>query len=59
MSDLRETAIDAIRQLPQDVDWDDIMEQLYFKSKIDRAREEARQGNSISNEEMKKELGIA
>lgn len=56
MATLKETAIDAIQKLPESADFDDIMYQLYVLQKIEKGREAARQGNTLTVEELKKEM---
>jgi len=58
MSDLKDTAIEAIRGLPEDAEWQDIFEELYFRMKVMTGLNEADEGNLIPWEEVKSELNL-
>ncbi len=58
MPDLKEVAINAIRSLPSDVDWQDILEELYFRMKVDAGLREADEGKTVPWEQVKVELGL-
>ncbi len=58
MPDLKETAINVIRSLPQGVEWRDILEELYFRMKVDAGLKEADEGKTIPWEQVKSELGL-
>ena len=45
--------IRAIQDLPDDATVEDAMERLYFLAKIERGLEQAREGETISHEEIK------
>jgi predicted transcriptional regulator len=56
MTDVKEQAINLIKDLPENVTWNDIMYKLYVREKIEKAIEEADKGNLIPHEEVKKRL---
>lgn len=56
METLKQEAIRAISRLPESVNIDDIMYELYVIDKINKGREAAERGDSISIEELKKEM---
>ncbi len=58
MSELKETAIQTIRMMPDDVEWKDILEELYFRMKVDAGLAEADAGDTLDWEEVKAELGL-
>ena len=58
MSELKEIAIEAIRSLPDDVEWQDIVEELYFRMKVDAGLREADEGKTVPWEEVKAEFGL-
>jgi predicted transcriptional regulator len=58
MPDVKETAIKIIQSLPEDSDWQDIMEEFYFRLKVDQGLREADEGKSIPFEEVKAEFGL-
>ena len=53
---IKEQAINLIKELPENVTWDDIMYKIYVREKIEDAIVEADKGNFISHEEAKKRL---
>ena len=57
-STTKEKIIETIRTLPDDATLDDVMEQLYFLSKVERGLLESEAGQVISHEEVKKRLGL-
>ena len=56
METLKQEAIRAISKLPESANIDDIMYELYVIDKVNRGREAAQRGDSISIEELKKEM---
>lgn len=57
-STTKEKIIETIRTLPDDATLDDVMEQLYFLSKVERGLQESEAGQVMSHEEVKKRLGL-
>jgi hypothetical protein len=56
METLKQEAIRAISKLPESANIDDIMYELYVIDKVNKGREAADRGDSISIEELKKEM---
>ncbi len=56
MQSLKEEAIKVISSMPEPVDIDDIMYRLYVIDKIRKGREAAQRGETLSVEDLKKEL---
>ena len=56
METLREEAIDVITNLPDSASIDDIMYRLYVIDKVRKGREAIKWGDSIPNEELKREM---
>jgi len=56
MQTLKQEAIKAISKLPESANIDDIMYELYVIDKVNKGREAAERGDSISIEELKKEM---
>jgi hypothetical protein len=54
----KEKIIETIRTLPDDATLDDVMERLYFLSKLERGLRESEAGQTMSHEEVKKRLGL-
>jgi hypothetical protein len=53
---IKKEAIKAISKLPESANIDDIMYELYVIDKINKGREAVDRGESISIEEMKREM---
>jgi hypothetical protein len=56
METLKQEAIRAISKLPESANIDDIMYELYVIDKVNKGKEAAERGDSISIEELKKEM---
>jgi len=56
METLKQEAIRAISKLPESANIDDIMYELYVIDKVNKGKEAAKRGDSISIEELKKEM---
>ena len=56
METLKQEVIRAISKLPESASLDDIMYELYVIDKVNKGREAAERGDSISIEELKKEM---
>ena len=54
---LRERAIELIQQLPPDVSVEEMMEKLYFLSKVERGLRQIDVGQVVSHEEAKHRFG--
>lgn len=56
METLKQKAIKAISKLPESASIDDIMYELYVIDKVKKGREAAERSESISIEDLKKEM---
>ena len=56
MSDIKEFAINAIRNLPDDITYDDIMELIFVQKKVARGMAQINNGESLPNEIVKKQI---
>ena len=56
METLKQKAIKAISKLPESASIDDIMYELYVIDKVKKGRDAAERGESISTEDLKKEM---
>lgn len=52
----KQDALDAIAKLPDDTDFDEIMYRLYVLEKIRKGQEAAERGQTINNDELKREI---
>jgi predicted transcriptional regulator len=50
----KSTIIDTLNKLPNEFDLDDFLEQLIVIEKIDEGLEEAKSGETVSHDEVKK-----
>jgi hypothetical protein len=53
----KQRALEAIQKLPEDVSFEEVMERLYFFSKVARGLEQAQARQIVSHEEAKRRLG--
>lgn len=53
---LRERAIELIQQLPPEASVEEMMEKLYFLSKVERGLRQIDAGQVVSDEEAKRRL---
>ncbi|MFH1702646.1 MAG: hypothetical protein ABIB41_04310 [Nitrospirota bacterium] len=56
METLKQKAIKAVSKLPESASIDDIMYELYVIDKVKKGREASERGESISIEDLKKEM---
>ena len=56
MENLKQEAINAISKMPDSADIDEIMYRLYVIDKVIKGREAVEQGDTISIEELKREI---
>ena len=53
MKTIKEKVIESIKKLPDDVNYDDIMESIYVQQMITKGIEQLDNGESLSHEEVK------
>jgi len=53
---IRDRALDAVRELPDDATSEDAMERLYFLAKIDAGEKQADAGQTPSPEEAQRRI---
>ena len=56
MENLKQEAINAISKMPDSTDIEEIMYRLYVIDKVRKGREAVEQGDTISIEELKREI---
>ncbi len=56
MLNVKHDVIEMIRKLPDEVDYDDIMAEIYFKQRVDNSLKQIDEGNVISHEEAKQRI---
>ncbi|MFH0765664.1 MAG: hypothetical protein V2A61_04510 [Calditrichota bacterium] len=52
MSNPKEEVLDIVRNLPEDAEWRDIIEEIYFRMEVDEGLREADEGKTIPLEEV-------
>jgi len=52
----KDAAIEVIKTLAEDADWEDIMYSLYVRQKVQKGVEDFEEGRVVSHEDMKKKL---
>ena len=56
MQTAKQETLETINKLPDNTDIDEIMYRLYVLDKIKKGRESATRGETISSEELKREI---
>lgn len=56
MAKIKEEVIKMINNLPDEVGYDEIMAEIYFKQKVDKSLVQIEEGKTISHEEAKKRM---
>jgi predicted transcriptional regulator len=56
MRNAKQSAIEAIENLPDDSSYEDIMERLYFLQKVESGLKDIEDGRVVPHEEVKKRL---
>ena len=56
MQAAKQEALNSIAQLPEDTDMEEIMYRLYVLDKIRKGQETVEQGQTLSSEELKREI---
>jgi predicted transcriptional regulator len=56
MLNVKQEVIDMIKKLPEGVDYDEIMAEIYFKQKVDKSLKQIDEGKVIPHEEVKKRM---
>jgi hypothetical protein len=56
MSDLKTKVIDAIKNLPDDITYDDILETIYVQQKVEIGLQQSEEGNVIPHEEVEEKI---
>lgn len=54
---VKDTVIEAIRQMPDDTTVEDILEALYVRQKIDAGLKDVAEGRTLTHDEAMKRLG--
>jgi hypothetical protein len=53
---LKQDALESFQRLPDDVDVDEMMYQLYVIDKLHKSREAIKQGDVINHDDFKREM---
>lgn len=51
---VKQRVIDALEQLPADASFEDVMERVYFLSKVQRGLEQLDRGEVVEHDEVKR-----
>ncbi|MBI2071555.1 MAG: hypothetical protein HYW06_13445 [Gemmatimonadetes bacterium] len=51
---VKQRVIDALEQLPADASFEDVMERIYFLSKVQRGLEQLDRGEVVEHDEVKR-----
>lgn len=56
MPAIKEEVVKMINNLPEEVDYDDIMAEIYFRQKVDRSLRQIEEDKVITHQEAKERL---
>ena len=56
MATIKQEVIEMINNLPDEVDYDEIMAEIYFRQKVDKSLKQIDEGKVIPHEEVKQKL---
>lgn len=56
---VRESAMEIVRDLPEEATWADLLYQIHLREELDAAEADFQAGRVVSHEEIKKEFGLA
>jgi len=56
MNTIKQDVIEMIRNLPEEVDYDQIMAEIYFKQKVDKSLRQINDGKVVSHTEARERL---
>lgn len=56
--ELKISADRLIRELPENVTWDDLMYRIYVRQKIERGLEDSENGRVRTTDQLRKDLGL-
>ena len=56
MQTVKQEVLNTVGQLPEDVDMEEVMYQLYVVDKIRKGQQAVEDGQTISHEDLKKEI---
>ncbi|MDI6793951.1 MAG: hypothetical protein QME81_13980 [bacterium] len=56
MSTVKQEVVEMTNKLPDEVDYDEIMAEIYFRQKVDKSLKQIEEGKIISHEEAKKRV---
>lgn len=56
MNTVKQDVIEMIRNLPDEVDYDEIMAEIYFRQKVDKSLRQIDEGKTISHQEARERV---
>lgn len=56
MPTIKQEVVEMITNLPNEVDYDEIIAEIYFRQKVDKSLKQIEEGKVISHEEAKKRI---
>ena len=56
MATIKQKVIEMLNSLPDEVDYDEIMAEIYFRQKVDKSLKQINEGKVIPHEEAKQRL---
>lgn len=53
---IKKSVIDLLDKLPEDINYEDIIAEIYFKKQVEDGIEQLEKGQTLSNEEVRKRM---
>ena len=57
-NNVKTAAIETIKSLPEEADWNDVMHRIYVRQKIESGLKDVENGDTISHSDVEKRFGI-
>lgn len=53
---IKKSVLDLLEKLPEDINYEDIIAEIYFKKQVEEGIEQLEKGQTLSNEDVKKRM---
>lgn len=53
---IKKSVIDLLEKLPEDINYEDIIAEIYFKKQVEEGIEQLEKGQTLSNDDVKKRM---
>lgn len=53
---IKKSVLDLLEKLPEDINYEDIIAEIYFKKQVEEGIEQLEKGQTLSNDDVKKRM---